>query len=53
MEFKNGMKFLFIGNSATHVNNIPQTLQRYAAKCGFEFEAVINSLYRHIKFNDK
>ena len=38
MEFKNGMKFLFIGNSATHVNNIPQTLQRYAAKCGFEFE---------------
>lgn len=32
------MKFLFIGNSATYVNDIPQTLQRLAKKCGFEFE---------------
>lgn len=32
------MKFLFIGNSATYVNEVPQTLQRLAGKCGFEFE---------------
>ena len=38
MEFKNGMKFLFIGNSATYVHEIPQTFQRLAKKCGFLFE---------------
>jgi hypothetical protein len=38
MEFKNGMKFLFIGNSATYVHEIPQTFQRLAKKCGFSFE---------------
>lgn len=38
MDFKNGMKFLFIGNSATRVHEIPQTLQRLAKKCGFTFE---------------
>lgn len=38
MKFKNGMKFLFIGNSATYVHEIPQTFQRLAKKCGFEFE---------------
>ncbi len=38
MKFKSGMKFLFIGNSATYVHEIPQTLQRLAGKCGLEFE---------------
>ena len=38
MNLKNGMKFLFIGNSATKVNNIPQTLQALAKKCGFTFD---------------
>lgn len=32
------MKFLFIGNSATYVHQIPQTLQRLAKECGFSFE---------------
>ena len=38
MELQNGMKFLFIGNSATYVHEIPQTLQRLAKACGFVFE---------------
>ena len=38
MTFKNGMKFLFIGNSATYVHEVPQTLQKLAGELGFEFE---------------
>ena len=34
MEFQNGMKFLFVGNSATYVHEIPQTLQQLAKACG-------------------
>ncbi|MBQ5808861.1 MAG: hypothetical protein IIW21_03790 [Clostridia bacterium] len=37
MNFFNGMKFLFIGNSATYVHEIPQTLQRLAGELGYEF----------------
>jgi hypothetical protein len=32
------MKFLFIGNSATYVHDVPQTLQRLAGELGFEFD---------------
>ena len=38
MRFFNGMKFLFIGNSATYKNEIPKTLQKLAGTCGFNFE---------------
>ena len=38
MNLKKSMKFLFIGNSATYVNEIPQTFKRLSQKCGFEFE---------------
>lgn len=32
------MKILFLGNSATHVHDIPQMLQRLSAKVGQDFE---------------
>ena len=32
------MKLLFIGNSATYVHNVPQTLQKLAGELGFEFD---------------
>lgn len=32
------MKFLFIGNSATYVHDVPQTLQKLAGELGFEFD---------------
>ena len=32
------MKLLFIGNSATYVHEVPQTLQKLAGELGFEFE---------------
>ncbi len=32
------MKILFIGNSATYVHNIPETLARLAAQAGYELE---------------
>ena len=38
LNFSDGMKFLFIGNSATYKNEIPQTLKRLAEACGFTFE---------------
>lgn len=38
IKFKNGMKFLFIGNSATYVNEIPQSLKKLAEAAGFYFE---------------
>lgn len=38
MIFESGMKFLFIGNSATHVHEIPKTLQRLSGELGFDFE---------------
>jgi len=38
MEFRNGMRFLFIGNSATYVNEIPQSLKKLAEAAGFFFE---------------
>jgi len=36
------LKLLFIGNSATYVNEIPQTLSRLAGKAGYDVE--VNSL---------
>ena len=38
IKFKNGMKFLFIGNSATYVNEIPKSFKTLAEKAGFSFE---------------
>lgn len=35
----NSKKVLFIGNSATYVNDIPQTLSRLARKAGYNVEA--------------
>ena len=32
------MKLLFIGNSATYVHNVPQTLQKLAGELGFVFD---------------
>ena len=38
-------KILFIGNSATHVNNIPQTLRNLAGKAGYNVE--VNTLTKN------
>ena len=35
----NVKKVLFIGNSATYVNDIPQTLSRLATEAGYKPEA--------------